>query len=118
MFGGDGDDLQRRALLQRHGHDALAVVDDEGVVRIGITDADGSKHLFGADFQPDSESKERWATLAVSLGSTPVNVSVGLWLPEEESWHGTNQLVVLHESMPHDSVQANYQHTPIVELPR
>ncbi len=117
MFGGEDADEQIRALLQRRAHDAVAVIDEAGTVQVGVAE-DDAKHLFGADYQPDQNAKERWATLAVRLGSTPVSVTLGLWLPDEESWYGTDRLIVVEDAMPHGSVQGTYRHTQVVELPR
>lgn len=107
----------RQDILSR-GHDAVVRVAN-GEVSIGIRegkDEEGEdiKHLFGADYGDE----ERWATLAPELGRYPVQMGLGLWLPEEKIWYGAYEIAVVEGSMSIDALPAadRYPHTPVVSM--
>ncbi len=106
----------RQRVLSR-AHDAL-IVSDGKVVQVGIRENEADKQLFGADYGERGKShRAEWATAAPELGRLPLEVGMGLWVPEERLWYGAEEILVALPTAPIDLVEEKYPHTDVVQLP-
>jgi len=93
--------------------DAVIALTTKGAM-LGTPPDTETGHLFGVDYE---ENGEKWATLAIRLGAVPVDVAIGLLVPDEERWHGVEKMTIADVSVPVDELAERYPHTPLIDLP-